>query len=125
MLHGVKPNALLQLDYLKLGAIKRGCKYVVIRRDDQSNYYWLLPFAGTGREDAAQAIVIECGVFGTPEGLMYDGPTHFRNEKVRLFTTVLRTVHHLTLPECRWSNRTVERLRRESFGVAPAFLSEL
>lgn len=53
------------------------------------------------------------------------GPTHFRNETIRLVTKALRTSHHLTQPYCPWSNGFLERLGREFICVARALLTEL
>lgn len=123
--HGVKPNDLLQFDYLELGAGSTGQKYVLLLRDDHSGYCWLFPFGNTNAENAAHAIVDWCASFGVPAGLISDGPTHFRNETVRLVTKALRTPHHFTLPYCPWSNGAVERLGREVLRTARALLSEL
>ena len=56
---------------------------------------------------------------------MSDGPTHFKNETVRLVTKNLKTPHHFMLPYCPWSNGDVARLGRELIRVLRATLSEL
>eukprot|EP00171_Calliarthron_tuberculosum_P003723 IDg3723t1 len=112
-------------NYIDLGMGRSGDKYVLIVRDDHSHYCWLFPFADTKAEIAAHALVDWCAAFGVPKGLMSDGPTHFKNETLRLVTKTLRTPHHFTLPYCPWSNGAVERLGRELLRVARALLSEL
>lgn len=57
--------------------------------------------------------------------LMSDGPTHFRNETVRLVAKGLKVPHHFTVPYCPWSNGAVERLSRELLRVFRAVTSEL
>ena len=56
---------------------------------------------------------------------MSDGPTHFRNETVRLIGKGLKVPHHFTLPYNPWSNGAVERLGRELLRVMRSVLSEL
>ena len=63
--------------------------------------------------------------FGAPHGLMSDGPSHFKNETIRLLSKSLRSPHHFTLPYCPWSNGGVERLGKETLRVVRAVLSEL
>lgn len=53
------------------------------------------------------------------------GPTHFRNETIRLVSKALATPHHFTLPYCPWSNGPVKRLGRELLLVLRETLSEL
>lgn len=55
---------------------------------------------------------------------MSDGPSHFRNETIRLLKKGLRVPHHCTLPYCPWSNGAVERLGKEVHRVARTILSE-
>ena len=123
--HGTKPNDLLQFDYIELGPSNNGDKYVLMMRDDHSDFKLFYCFPNTNAENAATAIVEWCSLFGVPNALMSDGPTHFRNETVRLVAKALKTPHHFTLPYCPWSNGAVERLGRELLRVLRATLSEL
>lgn len=83
---------------MELGTSSTGDRYVLVLRDDHSNYYWLFPFPDTNAEYAARALVDWCAAFGVPEGFMSDSSTHFKNEVVRLVTRSLRTPHHFTPP---------------------------
>lgn len=94
-------------------------------RDDHSDYKWFFCFPNTDAENAAHAIIDWCAANGTPGGLMSDGPTHFKNETVRLVSKGLKTPHHFTLPYCPWSNGAVERLGRELLRVLRSLISEL
>ena len=105
--HGTKANDNLQFDYIDLGASQSGDKYVLMLRDDHSDYKCFLAFPNTLAENAATAVIEWCAVFGVPNGLMSDGPTQFRNEVVRLVTKGLKVPHHFTLPYCPWSNGAV------------------
>jgi transposase InsO family protein len=123
--HGTKPNDLLQFDYIELGPSQAGDKYVLMLRDDHSDYKWFFAFAGESAENAALAIIDWCAAFGVPNCLMSDGPTHFKNETVRLVSKGLKVPHHFTLPYTPWSNGAVERLGRELLRVFRAVASEL
>ena len=94
-------------------------------RDDHSGYCWLFAFPDTIAENAATAIIAWSAAFGAPSGLMSEGPTHFRNETMRLISKGLSIRHHFTLPYCPWSNSDIERLGREILRVARAVTAEL
>lgn len=98
--HGTKPNDLLQFDYIDIGPSNNGDNYVLMMRVDHSDYKMYYCFPSTDAENAATAIIEWCSLFGVPSGLMSDGPTHFKNETVRLVSKGLKVHHHLTLPYC-------------------------
>lgn len=58
-------------------------------------------------------------------GLRSDGPTQFRNKTPRLLAKSLRGHHHITKPNCSWSNGAIERLSKELLRIARAVLLEL
>ena len=93
-------------------------------RDDHSGYQWFFPFATTAAENAANEIIDWCAAFGVPQGLMSDGPTHFRNETMLLIAKGLRVPHHFTLPYTPWRYGTVERLGKELVRALRATVSE-
>lgn len=51
---------------------------------------------------------------------MFDEPTHFKNETIRLLSKPLHVKHHFTLPQNPWSNGAVELLGRELLRVLRA-----
>ncbi|CDF38803.1 unnamed protein product [Chondrus crispus] len=123
--HGTHRNDLLQFDYIDLGTGSDGANYVLMMRDDFSDYKWFFPFADTSAANAATAIIDWCAALGVPKSLMSDGPTHLRNETIRLVAKGLKVPHHFTLPYCPWSNGAVERLGKELVRTCRATLSEL
>lgn len=124
-LHGSTPNALLQFDYIEMGLGSTGDKYILMLRDDHSGYTWFYPTDTTSAETAAHALLDWCAAFGAPKQLMSDGPSHFKNDTLRLLAKGLRSPHHFTLPYCPWSNGAIERLGKELLRVARSLLSEL
>lgn len=96
-MHRTKRNDLIQFDYLELGQSSTEDKYVLLVGDDHSVYFWPFSFAKINAKYSAHAILDWCAAFGTPYGLMLDGPTHFQNETVRLVTKGLRTPQNFFL----------------------------
>lgn len=55
-------------------------------------------FQDTSAKNAARVITDWVAALGAPNGLMSDGPTHFKNNTVRLVAKGLKVPHHFTLP---------------------------
>ena len=117
---GTKPNDRLQFDYIELGPSSIGAKNVLMLRDDHSGYCRFFAFPDTIAENAATAIIDWSAAFGVPATLVSDGPTHFRNDTMRLISKGLRVPHRFTFPYCPWSNGAIERLGKELLRVARA-----
>lgn len=94
-------------------------------QDDHSGYVRLYSTTNTTAETVAHAFLDWCATFTIPKSFMSNGPTHFRNETIRLLVKGLRTKHHFTLPYFTWSNGAVERVGRAILRVYHAVLSEL
>lgn len=124
-LHGTSPNSLVQFYCIELGPSHTGDKYVLMIRDDHSNYCWVFPFPTTNDKNAANELIDWCASFGASKCFMSDGPTHFRNETLRLVSKALHTLQNFTLPYFPWSNGAVERLGRELLRITREILSEL
>lgn len=108
--HGREANDPLQFDCIELGPGSGDAKYVVMPRDDYSDYNWGFPFPDTSAEEAAVAITKRCAAIGVPKCFMSDGPTHSRNETLRLVSKGLKGLHHFKLPYCPCSDGAVECL---------------
>lgn len=92
-------------------------------KDDHSGYCWLYPAITTDAVTVTEALLDKSVAFVALSGLISDGPTHFKNETVRLVTKELRTAHHFTQPYRPWSNGAIERLDKEVLRIARALLS--
>lgn len=53
-------------------------KYDLMLRDEHPDYKLFYCFPGTAAKNAATAVIERYYIFGVPEMLMSDGPTHFR-----------------------------------------------
>lgn len=96
--HGTKPNDLLQIDYIEIGASHLGYKYILMMRDDHSDYKWIFVFPNKSAENAAHATIDWCATFIVPNGLISNEPTHFRNETTLLVTPELKVPYQFTFP---------------------------
>ena len=110
---------------MEIGPSNAGTKYVLMLRDEHSNYCWVFAFPHTSAENAATAIIDWCAAIGVPKGLMSVGPTHFKKEAIRRTSCGLKVPHHFTLPYCLWSNGAVERLGKELLRVFRSVVTEL
>lgn len=108
-----------------MGPSAVGAKYILMFRDDHSNYCCLFAFPDTATVNAAIALIDWCAEFGVPDVYMSVGSTHFKNETLQLLRKDLKVPHHLTIPYYPWSNGAVERLRKELLCMARAVLSEI
>lgn len=108
--HGTAFNDLLQFDYLEISKAILREKYILMLRDDHSNYCRRFAFPDTSAENAARPIIDWSAAFGVPSESMSYRPTHFKNGTVRLVTKGLSVPHHFTLLYISWSSGGIERL---------------
>lgn len=108
-----------------MGQAATGDRYILMIRDDHSGYCWFFPATTLAAETAADVLIDWSASFGVPETLMSDGPTHFKNETLRLLVKKLSSKHHFTLTYAPWYNGGIERLGKELVRAARALLSEL
>ena len=71
-LHGIRPNEVVHMDFLYMGAGKEGKRYILLIRDDHSSYVWLWPTEAANADTAADALCVWLGVFGGMERLVSD-----------------------------------------------------
>lgn len=96
--HGTAMNDLLQFGYIEISPSTSGEKYILIMREDHSDYMWFYACHYLTSETAPQAIIDWCAAFSVLKSLMSDGPALFKNEIIRLVSRGLRFTHHFTLP---------------------------
>ena len=123
-IHGDRPNEVLHMDFLFMGAGTGGQKYVLILKDDLSHYIWLWPTADVTAASAAEALCVWIGVFGAMDWLVSDQGSHFKNTLIRELTDEVRTNHHFTTAYSPWANGSVERVCREVLRSCKALISE-
>lgn len=88
------PNDLVQFDYVELGVTDDREKYLLMIRNDYSEYFWIFTFTSTPSEHFSRAIIDWSAKFGVPTDIISDGPTHLRSETVLQITKDLNFPHH-------------------------------
>jgi hypothetical protein len=66
-------------DFLCIGPNISGCTYVVILKDDHTNYAWLRACKNADGDSAVQAILEWCSAFGIVHDWCPDQGRHFVN----------------------------------------------
>lgn len=74
----MEPNDLEQFDYIEIVPGTDGDKYVLMLRDDHSDYKWLFAFDNTFASNAAISNLDWAADFWVPKFLMSDRPMHFK-----------------------------------------------
>lgn len=123
-LHGDRPNEVLHMDYLYMGASTGQQEYLLVIRDDLSSYVWLWPTESATSEAAADALTTWIAVFGTMDWIVSDQGSHFKNRLIKELTEELMVKQHFTTAYSPWANGSVERVCREVLRACRAVLLE-
>ncbi|KAE9348445.1 hypothetical protein PR003_g6408 [Phytophthora rubi] len=126
-LHSDTPNELLHWDFLHMGPAATGELYVLVLKDDASNYVWLLATVAATTDITYEGLLDWFAAFGVCRNGVSDQGTHFKNAVIQDLKRALGAHHHFTTPRCPWANGTVEVVVREvlrcagiALGVATA-----
>lgn len=95
-IHETRPHDLLRFDHIEIAPSNTGEKYILMLRDKFSTYDWLISFASTKAENAADAIIEWFSTFVCPKGLMPDGQPILRTRLSVVFPKGSR--FHITSP---------------------------
>ena len=123
-LHASKPNEILHFDYLYMGEGEDGYKYILILKDDFSNYIWLFLTRTCDTCSAVKALTAWNAAFGLAKIWISDQGSHFKNEVLQKTSEALQTKHHFTSAYHAQSNGSVEVVCREVIRGTRALLSE-
>lgn len=123
-LHAEKPNEVLHIDYLFMGASSAKMRYVLVMRDDFSSYVWLYPTSSATSEAVTDAVAMRTAVFGSVEWIVSDQGAHFKNMLMKALSEELRIRQHFTTAYSPWANGSVERVCREVLRACRALLQE-
>ncbi|GMF60896.1 unnamed protein product [Phytophthora fragariaefolia] len=123
-LHAERPNELLHWDYLSMGDAATGEAYVLVLKDDASNYVWLLPTVAATAGSTYEALLDWFSAFGLCRSWVSDQGTHFKNAVIQSLQRALGAHHHFTTARCPWANGTVKVVMREVLRCCRSLLSE-
>jgi Integrase zinc binding domain len=127
-LHATKPNEIRHFNFLYIGLSRDGgYQYLLLVKDDLSEYLWLVPCRTADAAAAATVdALIRCfTVFNVVLLWISDRDSHFKNEVVQPVQKELKANHHSTTANCPRSNGTIESACKQVIRAFCAVLSEL
>jgi transposase InsO family protein len=107
-LHATKPNEVIHFDYLYMGPSVDDAKYVLIVKDDYSNYVRLKQCKNADADSTAAVLIEWFAAFGVAQQWVSDQGSHFKNTVMADIQKQLGTNHHFTTAYSPWANGTVE-----------------
>lgn len=123
-IHATKPNEVLHVDYLYMGAGTDGLKSLLLIRDDLSSFVWIRASTVANGEFAASVLSQWVASFGSMKWLVTDQGSHVVNVLHEAMIRMFRARRHFTTTYSPWANGTVERINRELLRSCKALLSE-
>jgi Integrase core domain/Integrase zinc binding domain len=124
-LNASKPNEVIHFDYLYIIPSVDDVKYVLIVKDDYSNYVWLKQCKKSDAYSTAAEIIEWFAAFGVAQQWVSDQGSHFKNKLITDIQKQLGTNHHFTTANSPWANSTVEAVCKQTIRAARATLSEM
>jgi transposase InsO family protein len=124
-LHATKPNEVIHFDCLYMGPSVDDAKYVLIVKDDYSNYVWLKQCKNADADSTAAVLIEWFAAFGVAQQWVSDQGSHFKNTVMADIQKKLGTSHHFTTAYSPWANGTVEAVCKQTISAARAMLSEM
>ena len=120
----VRPNEVLQFDYLTLEEAENNIKYILVLKDKFSHYVELVASEAADATTVVSALLDWIKRFGLPPTLVSDQGTHFRNSVVKDLCVRLGLHHHFVTARCPWANGSVERVNRDIIALSRTYLNE-
>jgi Integrase core domain len=124
-LHESKPNEIIHFNYLYMGPSVDDAKYVLIVKDDYSNYVWLKQCKNADADSAAAVLIEWLAAFAVAQQWVSDQGSHFKNAVMADIQNRLGTNHHFTTAYSPWANGTVEAVCKQTIRAARAMLSDM
>ncbi|ETV97426.1 hypothetical protein H310_09756 [Aphanomyces invadans] len=123
-LHSSQPNGLLHWNFVYMGDLKTGDRYLLVIKCDASRMVWLFPTKESTAVFVKQCLLQWFAVFGICYEWVSDQGTHFKNQVIAELQHVLGAHHHFITARCPWANGTVEVVMRMLLKLFRACLSE-
>jgi transposase InsO family protein len=100
-------------------------EYVLIVKDDFSNYVWLKQCKHADADSTVAVLIEWFAAFGVAPQWVSDQGSHFKNQVMTEVQRQLGANHHFTTAYCPWANGTVEAVCKQTIRAARAMLSEM
>jgi RNase H-like domain found in reverse transcriptase/Integrase zinc binding domain len=93
-LRAIKPNEVIHFDYLYMGKSVDDAEFVLIVKDDFSNYVWLKKCKHADADSAVPVLIEWFAAFGVAPQWVSDQGSHFKNQVMTEEQKQLGTKHH-------------------------------
>jgi IS30 family transposase len=122
--HTSRPDEIMHFDYLYMGPSVDIAKYVLIVKDDSSNYGWLKQSKNADSDSTAAVLIEWFATFGVTQQWVSDQGSHFMNKVMENIPKQLRTNDHFTTAYSPWAKDTVEAVCKQTIRVASVYSTE-
>jgi Integrase core domain/Integrase zinc binding domain len=99
-MHATKPNEIIHFDYVYMGKSVDDAEYVLIVKDDFSNYVWLKQCKHADADSTVAVLIEWFAAFGVAPQWVSDQGSHFKNQIMTEVQKQLGTKHHFTTAYC-------------------------
>jgi hypothetical protein len=123
-LHAAEPNQILHYDFLYINLKNKIFLYILVLKDDLSNYVQLIPCKSCDHFIVVDALVEWYSRFGHAKVHISDNGTHFKNKVIKELHRVTDTKHHFVTAYCPWANGSVEVVNDIILKLLRSLLSE-
>lgn len=106
--HASRRNEIIHYDYLYSNSKNQDFKFILVLKDDLTNYVQLSISKGCDHFTAADALLQWYSRFGHPSVHVSDNGTYFKNNVIKELRRLTGSNHHLTVAYSPWANGTVE-----------------
>jgi transposase InsO family protein len=126
-MHATNPNEIIHFDYLYMGKSVDDAEYVLIVKDDFSNYVLLKQCKHADADSTVSVLIEWFAAFDVATQWVSDKGSHFKNQIMTEVQKQLGTNHHFTTSYCPWANANgrVETVCKQTIRAAIAMLSEM
>ena len=111
-LHASRPGELLHFDFLYIGESAAGYKYILVLKDDFSNFIRLALCKFADGAETIGAMLEYFRAYGVVPNWISDQGRHFVNDLVKKVSARLRCSHSFTTSYAPWANGTIEVANR-------------
>jgi transposase InsO family protein len=105
--HAERPNQVLHLEFLFMGPVTTGQKYILILKDDFSGFRMLHHCTNAESETTVTALMQWFTLFGVVPMWVSDGGSYFKNMIFAGVKCALHVSHHFTTAYYPWANGSV------------------
>lgn len=119
----VRPAQYVSWDWLYIGPSLQSAKWILVIKDDFSNFVQMFPADIPNSLDSADALMNWMSSFGVMEKVFSDKGSHFKNQAMTRLAKLMKIDLHFHASYVHYSNGAVERVLREIKRVFKAVMT--